>query len=83
MRYELQRNELRAIARDSRLSAEIRQSAKAILMKRPVDGSPTRIVNRCTVTGRNRGVSKRFKMSRRALRGHVSKGLLPGVHKAS
>lgn len=49
----------------------------------PRDASPTRVVNRCEVTGRRRGYIRRFRMSRIAFRELASKGMLPGVTKSS
>ncbi len=49
----------------------------------PRDASPTRVVNRCEVTGRRRGYLRRFRMSRIAFRELASQGMLPGVTKSS
>ena len=49
----------------------------------PRDSSPTRLVNRCLVTGRRRGYLRRFKLSRIAFRELASSGLIPGVTKSS
>jgi small subunit ribosomal protein S14 len=49
----------------------------------PRDASPTRVVNRCLVTGRRRGYLRRFKMSRIAFRELASAGMIPGVTKSS
>ena len=49
----------------------------------PRDASPTRVVNRCEVTGRRRGYLRRFKLSRIAFRELASHGLIPGVTKSS
>lgn len=49
----------------------------------PRDASPTRVVNRCEVTGRRRGYLRRFKMSRLALRELANNGMIPGVTKSS
>ena len=43
----------------------------------------SRIVNRCLLTNRSRGVSRRFKMARYPFRIYASKGLIPGVKKTS
>ncbi len=53
------------------------------LRKLPRNASPTRLRNRCAVTGRPRGYIRRFKMSRTALREHALRGELPGVKKIS
>ncbi|WP_173918815.1 30S ribosomal protein S14 [Halobacillus sp. Marseille-Q1614] len=53
------------------------------LRKLPKDSSPTRLNNRCEVTGRPRGYMRKFKMSRIAFREFAHKGQLPGVKKSS
>jgi len=68
--------------------AEIRRELKAKgdvdgLRKLPRDSSPTRLKNRCEVTGRPRGYIRKFKMSRIAFREFAHKGQVPGVKKAS
>ncbi|KPB06301.1 30S ribosomal protein S14 [Bacillus sp. CHD6a] len=68
--------------------AEIRRELKAKgdiegLRKLPRDSSPTRLKNRCEVTGRPRGYLRKFKMSRIAFREFAHKGQVPGVKKAS
>tara|TARA_R110000850_G_scaffold271383_2_gene405626 strand:+ start:1296 stop:1565 length:270 start_codon:yes stop_codon:yes gene_type:complete len=49
----------------------------------PRDASPSRVVNRCEITGRRRGYLRRFKMSRICLRELASTGMIPGVTKSS
>ena len=49
----------------------------------PRDASPTRLVNRCEVTGRRHGFRRRFKMSRITFREMASHGMIPGVTKSS
>lgn len=53
------------------------------LRKLPRDSSPTRLNNRCGVTGRPHGYMRKFNMSRIAFRENAHKGQLPGVRKAS
>ncbi|WP_028391305.1 30S ribosomal protein S14 [Bacillus cihuensis] len=53
------------------------------LMKLPRDASPTRLHNRCGVTGRPRGYMRKFNMSRIVFRELAHKGQIPGVKKAS
>ncbi|UBH09629.1 30S ribosomal protein S14 [Macrococcus armenti] len=53
------------------------------LSKLPRDSSPSRLTNRCQMTGRPRGVYRKFGLSRIALRELAHKGQLPGVKKAS
>jgi len=49
----------------------------------PRDASPTRLVNRCEVTGRRRAFMSRFRLSRITFRELASAGMLPGVTKSS
>jgi len=49
----------------------------------PRDASPTRVVNRCQVSGRRRAYLRRFKLSRISFRELASAGLIPGVTKSS
>ncbi|KGA96982.1 30S ribosomal protein S14 [Alkalihalobacillus alcalophilus ATCC 27647 = CGMCC 1.3604] len=53
------------------------------LSKLPRDSSPTRLKNRCEITGRPRGYLRKFKMSRIAFRELAHKGQIPGVKKSS
>lgn len=68
--------------------AEIRKELKekgdyVALSKLPRDSSPTRLHNRCAVTGRPRGYLRKFNMSRIVFRELAYKGQLPGVKKSS
>ena len=58
-------------------------SAVDKLQKLPRDSSPTRQRNRCNVTGRSRGVYRKFGLSRTKLREAASRGEIPGLKKAS
>jgi small subunit ribosomal protein S14 len=53
------------------------------LAQLPRDASPSRVVNRCEVTGRRRAFIRRFKMSRLTFRELASQGMIPGVTKSS
>jgi len=68
--------------------ADIRRELKkqknyAALAKLPRDSSPTRSHNRCQLTGRSRGVLRKFKISRIMLRELALAGKIPGLKKAS
>ena len=68
--------------------AELRKELKAkgdyeALQKLPRDSSPTRLHNRCEITGRPRGYLRKFKMSRISFRELAHKGQIPGVKKSS
>lgn len=77
------RARLKAIAEDMSQPAEDRFSARLKLASLPRNGSPTRIHNRCEITGRSRGYYRKLKMSRIALRDLASSGQIPGMVKAS
>jgi small subunit ribosomal protein S14 len=49
----------------------------------PRDASPTRVVNRCEITGRRRAYLRRFRLSRITFREMASHGMIPGVTKSS
>ncbi len=68
--------------------AELRKELKAkgdyaALQKLPRDASPTRLKNRCEMTGRPRGYLRKFKVSRIMFRELAHKGQIPGVTKSS
>jgi small subunit ribosomal protein S14 len=66
------------------LRAELKAKKDYIgLAQLPRDASPTRLVNRCTRSGRRRGYIRRFKLSRLEMRELASAGLIPGVTKSS
>ena len=77
------RNALKAIANDENLSLEERFDARLKLAELPRNSSPTRIRNRCEVTGRPRAFYRKMKMSRIALRELGSRGQIPGLVKSS
>jgi small subunit ribosomal protein S14 len=77
------RARLLAIANDQSLAMEERFSARLKLAELPRNANPTRIVNRCEVTGRPRAYYRKLGMSRIALRELGSRGLIPGLVKSS
>jgi small subunit ribosomal protein S14 len=77
------RSALKAIANDKELPMEERFAARLKLAQLPRNGSPTRIRNRCEVTGRPRGFYRKLKVSRIALRELGNQGLIPGLVKSS
>jgi small subunit ribosomal protein S14 len=82
-RYKAKRAALKAAAADEGRSVEERFQARVKLAELPRNGSPTRIRLRCEVSGRPRGVYRKLKMSRIALRDLGSKGMVPGLVKSS
>lgn len=81
--YAGRRERLLAVANDESKSMEERFTARLKLAELPRNANPTRIRNRCEVTGRPRAFYRKLKMSRIALRELGSKGLIPGLTKSS
>jgi small subunit ribosomal protein S14 len=66
------------------LRAELKASKDYVgLTMLPRDASPTRLINRCRISGRRRSFMRRFAMSRMTFREHALAGLIPGVTKSS
>ena len=82
-KYQQRRTRLKAIAADQSLPAEERFAARLKLAELPRNSSPTRIRNRCDLSGRPRGYYRKLRMSRIALRDLGSQGLIPGMIKSS
>jgi small subunit ribosomal protein S14 len=81
--YAGKRERLKTIANDESLSMEERFGARLKLAELPRNSAKERVRNRCEVTGRPRGVYRKMKMSRIALRELGNKGLVPGLVKSS
>jgi small subunit ribosomal protein S14 len=81
--YAGRRNALKAIANDENLPLEERFDARLKLAKLPRNSAPSRIRNRCELTGRPRAYYRKVKMSRLALRELANLGQIPGMTKAS
>lgn len=77
------RKRLKEIANDLKRPAEDRFAARIKLAEMPRNSNPTRIRNRCELTGRSRGVYRKFKLCRNQLRELASLGKIPGIVKAS
>jgi small subunit ribosomal protein S14 len=77
------RERLKAIADDESLSMEERFQARLKLAALPRNSAPTRVRNRCEVSGRPRGFYRKLKLSRIALRDLGSRGMIPGMVKSS
>ncbi|MGB0343210.1 MAG: 30S ribosomal protein S14 [Parvibaculales bacterium] len=82
-KYAARRAALMAVANDTSLSNEERFKARLKLAELPRNSAPTRLRNRCGVSGRPRGYYRKLNMSRIALRELASKGLIPGMVKSS
>jgi small subunit ribosomal protein S14 len=75
--------ELKAIINDANKSDEERYVARLALQKLPRNANPTRLRNRCELTGRPRGTFRTFGLGRSKIRELAFKGDIPGVIKAS
>ncbi len=82
-KYAAKRAELKEIANDESKPMEERFKARLKLAKLPRNSSPTRLHNRCQLTGRPHAYYRKLKISRIALRELGSTGKLPGVVKSS
>jgi small subunit ribosomal protein S14 len=82
-KYAARRKQLLEIANNAKLSTEERFMAREKLQKLPRDASPVRLRNRCALTGRPRGVYRKFGLARGKLRLIALHGEIPGVIKAS
>lgn len=82
-RFAKKRKMLKKIIMNKKTSPENRIDAINKLSKLPNNSSPCRVRNRCILTGRPRGVYRKFKLSRIAFRELANEGKLPGVTKSS
>ena len=82
-KYAAKYAKLKAVADDTTLDEGERLMARLKLAEIPRNGNPTRVRNRCTTTGRPRGVYRKFGLNRIELRNLANKGLIPGVTKSS
>ena len=81
--YAAKRAQLKAILRDPKTTDEEFYAAQHKLTKLPRNSSPTRLHNRCQITGRPKAYYRKLKMSRIALRDLASHGEIPGMVKSS
>lgn len=82
-KYKSRRDELRVKAKDVSLAEDERAQARLALQKLPRDSSPSRVHNRCRITGRTHGYYRKFGLSRNKLRKAAMRGDVPGLVKAS
>jgi small subunit ribosomal protein S14 len=82
-KYAAKRKALLELANDPKLQPEDRYAARMKLQQLPRDASPVRLRNRCALTGRGRGVYRKFGLGRGKLRELALRGEIPGVIKAS
>jgi small subunit ribosomal protein S14 len=82
-KYAAKRAQLKKQMLDTSLSVEQREAAAKKFHSLPRDSSPTRMRNRCELTGRPHGYFRKFGLSRNKLREHAMKGDIPGLVMAS
>jgi small subunit ribosomal protein S14 len=82
-KFAARRAELLAIINNSKASDEERTEARGKFQRLPRNSSPVRLRNRCSLTGRPRGVYSKFGLGRGKLREIAMRGEIPGVVKAS
>jgi small subunit ribosomal protein S14 len=82
-RFAAKRAELKALIDNTELSLEDRRAARLRLQKLPRNASPTRLRNRCHVTGRPHGYYRKFGLARNKLREAAMRGDVPGLIKSS
>lgn len=82
-KYATKRAELEAVFNDVNRSEEERFAARLKFQALPRNSSPVRLRNRCQLTGRPRGVYRKFGLGRSKLRDFVMRGEVPGMTKAS
>ena len=81
---ERDKRKLRTVQKYSTLRAKLKaEKDYTSLAQLPRDASPTRLVNRCQITGRRRAFIRRFRLSRITFRELASAGLIPGVTRSS
>jgi small subunit ribosomal protein S14 len=82
-RFAAKRAELKRVIGSASSSDEERQVAMAALHKLPRNASPSRMRNRCSITGRPKGYYRKFGLGRNKLREETMAGNIPGLNKAS
>ena len=82
-KYAKKRAALQSIVDDAKASDEVRFAARLKIQALPRNANPTRVRNRCALTGRPRGVFSKFGLGRNKLREYAMRGEIPGIVKAS
>ncbi len=82
-KFAKKRAELKSVTDDAQRSDEERYAARLELQKLPRNANPTRLRNRCALTGRARGTFRMFGLGRNKIRELAFKGDIPGMVKAS
>lgn len=83
VKHKAKRDEYRKQIRDPNLSFEEKLIAQQKMQSLPRDSNCVRLRNRCLITGRSRGVYRKFGLGRTKLREFAMVGYIPGLRKAS
>ena len=81
--HAAKRAKLKEIIRSPKSTDDEREEAQRKLALMPRDSSASRVRNRCAITGRSRGVYRKFGLARQKLREATMRGDIPGLCKAS
>lgn len=82
-RFAAKRAEYRRIIKNPESTDDQRQEAQTKLQALPRDASPSRMRNRCSISGRPHGYYRKFGLARNKLREATMRGEIPGLSKAS
>ena len=82
-KFKAKREALFEVLHNVKASDEEKDAARVKLQKLPRNSSPIRLRNRCALTGRPRGVYRKFGLGRSKLRELAMRGEVPGIIKAS
>ena len=82
-KYAKKREALQSVVDNPKVSDEDRFAARLKLQALPRNANPTRLRNRCALTGRPRGYFRKFGLGRNKLREYAMRGEIPGIVKAS
>jgi small subunit ribosomal protein S14 len=82
-KYASKRAQLKELIRSPKSTPEQRAAAQVALQQQPRDASKSRQRSRCAITGRSRGVYRKFGLARVKIREVAMRGEIPGLGKAS
>jgi small subunit ribosomal protein S14 len=82
-KYAKKRAALQSVIDNAKTSDDDKYAARQALQQLPRNANPTRLRNRCSITGRPRGVFRKFGLGRNKLREYAMRGEVPGIVKAS
>ena len=82
-KFAKKREALEAVMNNTKASEEVRYAARLKIQQLPRNANPTRLRNRCALTGRPRGYFRKFGLGRNKLREYAMRGEVPGIVKAS